>query len=199
MANGFLAFKGSKSAIGGIEIDLTHSVEHSYAVEATDRPVLVGANITDHARCKPIELSIKGKFTSTSNMPDEAAPLGARGAAEETADILVGLRNAPGVVQVITPFTSYDDMLIVDLSITTDAQTGDAVEFTAKLKQVTFVTTAMTVVATKISRAKKTAVKGEAPTAPMATLGPAGQAKFNAVYRANLYNSTGQYNASPLP
>jgi hypothetical protein len=196
MGSGFLSLVGTKTSIAGIEVDVTHNVEHSYPVEATDRPVLVGANITDHARVKPNEISIKGKF---SNMRDALEPIlwGDKGPAEDDAQALITARDTSEIVQVVTPFDSADNMLITELTITRDAQTGDAVEFSAKLKQIIMVTTALTTVATKISRAKMSKSKGESPVTTLTTTGPF-DAKANEAHRAFVFGKTGQYPAAPL-
>src|SRR5678810_739366 len=51
--------------IDGFLIDATISEEHRYESETTDYPVERGANITDHNRPLPIEVTLEGIVSNT--------------------------------------------------------------------------------------------------------------------------------------
>ena len=45
--------------VGGLIFDATFSEQHKVELEVTDNPVERGAPVTDHARMKPVSVTIK--------------------------------------------------------------------------------------------------------------------------------------------
>ena len=144
-----------------INVDATLSELHSAEIELTSHPVETGANITDHARQKPREIKLDGFITNTpvdnslANAAARAMPaLGmVLAAGQSVAGALIGssitrdafdkfqqLYTNATLVNVFTPYRTYANMIMVSFSCPREQANGDALRFTAKFREVFFVT-----------------------------------------------------------
>ena len=178
--------KPRKASIDTLVLDATLSEVHSVDVEVTDHPVEVGANVVDHARRKPDVVQLEGIIT---NAPlglqprpllrfDPDTPKGqaffdvldgpeADPTRAETAyQRLQGLADGTPVT-IRTTLREYTSMVLESLSVPRSAQTGDSVQFTARFRQVRFVSS-------------RTVAIAKGPLAPRKSLGTKAAGKASA-------------------
>lgn len=182
-----LLFQPFQAIIDTLVLDASVREEHVSEVEVTDHPVEQGAAVSDHARPKPEELTIEGVVSNTPlnhlqtrravtsegfSWTTSAAVNSVRGVpgnAESAYVTLRAMRDTPRLVTIITALRSYDNMVMTSLKVPRDGAIGDVLKFEAKFKQVRIVTNAVTVVATKVPKAKPQQKLGsKATTSPTA-------------------------------
>lgn len=153
MAEVSLVFKTTKARIGSIELDASVTEEHSAEVEVTDHPVETGSSISDHARPRSEVLRIEGLVTN-SPLPTSADVPATYTRAGQTvtsssrfyetragqayAD-LKAMKDSGQLLTVVTALRSYDNMVIQTLNVPRDATSGQALRFSAVLKQIRIV------------------------------------------------------------
>ena len=148
-----LTYRTQKTTIDVITVDATVSETHSSEVEVTDHPVETGADITDHARPKPDQIQLDCIISNTP-MPGANDPLtqktqdgvvfSSRGEldtslAAQAYNDLLDLKNHGTLIDVSSQLRRYENMVLKSLSVPVDAKTGQALRFTATLKEVTIV------------------------------------------------------------
>ncbi len=145
--------------IDGFEIDATLAEDHAFDSEVTEHPVEIGADITDHVRARPIEVTIQGLVSDTP-IGALAERRGFDGVSEPAAlpsDVafsnLLGIRDAREPVTITTSLKTFENMVLESLSVPRSARTGHALEFTARFRQVELVTNQRTTVPTAVPRA----------------------------------------------
>lgn len=198
MASGVtLLFQPFNAIIDTLVLDASVKEEHVGEVEVTDHPVEQGAAVSDHARPKPEELTIEGVVSNTPlnfiqarrSVTSEGftwttsaqinAVRGTPGNAEAAYVTLRAMRDVPKLLTIITALRSYDNMVMTSLKIPRDKETGDVLKFEAKFKQVRIVTNAVTVVATKVNKAKPQVKKGGQTTST--STNPIGGPKYQSL------------------
>lgn len=118
---------------------ITLEEHHSDSLAITDHPVEVGAEITDHAYKRPERVTLKIAWT---NSCAEAA--GNENYVQEIYERLLDLQASREPIDIYTGKRKYSNMLIEDLSVTTDATTETALVVTASCRQVIIVQTRTT-------------------------------------------------------
>lgn len=164
-----LLFKKQLASIDTLTLDASLSENHSVEVEVTDHPVEQGVNISDHRRRKPYSVTIEGVVTNTPSKPTGIShPVTSRGhtwiatqVADATASAsaystLLALADASRLITVITALRRYDNMTITSLSVPRDAKTGQALRFTATLREIRIVRNDTVAISAKTTRAQKT-------------------------------------------
>lgn len=158
-----------KRKIGSIVLDVTVSEKHTDTLEITQFPVLSGAVITDHAYKLPMQLTIKaGQGTGpgqyaygvnpesiiTADIPNDNGQYtfeeddsytitgGDVNRPTRTYMQLLGLQASRQPFTVITGKRMYKNMLIKNISVTTDQDTENVLMFTADLQEIIIVATA---------------------------------------------------------
>ncbi len=192
-----LLYQPFNAIIDNLVLDASVKEEHTADVEVTDHPVEQGSAISDHARPKPEELTIEGVVTNTplSHLQTRRAVTsegfswttsaavnavrGTPGNAEAAYVTLRAMRDTPRLVTIITALRSYDNMVMTSLKVPREGSIGDVCKFEAKFKQVRIVTNAVTVVATKVPKAKPQVAKGSQPTTQPTN--PLGGPKYTAL------------------
>jgi len=151
--------------IGGYPMDLALTEAHSFPGESTNFPVEVGADMSDHIRELPNEITLECIVSNTpvgaiasdpsrspGQGPDGTVPLPA-------ADALARLRELKATLKPVTVETSlgaFAEMAFIDLDVPADKgkSPDNALFFTAKFKRVLFAT----------NRRTKTRVRTAMPT-----------------------------------
>jgi hypothetical protein len=154
-------FKHERSSIGAFLLDATLREVHTAESEVTENPVEKGAAVSDHSRPKPVRITIDGLVTASPLQPDPS-----RLQPSEVYQELIRAKDAGDLLTVKTKLATYDDMVIESISVTRDAGTGDALPFTATLKQIRVVATVSVdrpVERVKKPRAKQTVALEEKP------------------------------------
>lgn len=127
--------------LGDITIDCPIEETHKDTLAITDHPVEQGASISDHAYKEPAQVTLKAGW---SNASEQAA-----GDEEYIVDIydqLLDLQASREPFDIITGKRDYSNMLIRDLSTTTDAKTAAVLEIIIDCRQVILVETQTTTV-----------------------------------------------------
>jgi hypothetical protein len=154
--------------IDDFEIDAEVSSDHSFENDVTDHPVEVGADVTDHSRPKPITVDITGVVSDTPLTNMQSARTGVTLPSDDALVRLIAIRDAREPVRVATKLRTYDNMMLVSLAITKDAQTGRALRFRASFKQVILAKNQRVVKRVVVPRAKDKVDRGNKPATPVA-------------------------------
>lgn len=120
------------SDVGILTFDATLSENHVHSVELTKHPVEEGADISDHARQRPAELTLLNVFTLT---PTE------EGFAERDRDRrlyedLLRIARARQLVSVVTHLGQLDNMMIVEVATPVGPDDGNAIIPSVRLEEV---------------------------------------------------------------
>lgn len=171
-----------KGQIGTIDIAATLEEIHVDTLRATEHPVELGASITDHAYLRPQEVIIKcGWSNSTlSELMSMASALfsGDMSASDYVSSVyseLLALQASRQPLYISTSKRQYTDMLIIGLTVTTDASTSAVLMVQAHCRQIIIVETQATTLPAKADQAdpSKTSavenmgVKQAKPATPM--------------------------------
>ena len=172
--------------IGDLALDCTVTETHTATSTMTEHPVESGANITDHIRPDPVQLSITGIVSDTPigsrqvqrsidiggasvQITQQEAPTSATGFGRAAWAKLDAIRTAAKPVKVVTRDKTYDSMALVSLSVPKESKTGGALYFTAQFKQIRIVYNRTTkVVVAKATKSHKKQDTGKQPTAELA-------------------------------
>lgn len=158
--------------IDGYLIDASLSEGHKYTAQLTKYPVESGSQIADNVSKDPIVVTIEGVVSDT--------PLGTalqkRQSAQATPDntleflpsnealaILEKVYDDEEPVTVETSLKRYENMVLTDLDIPVDGETGDALHFTATFEQVTIRANQRTTVRVASPNNKRDKTKKQAP------------------------------------
>jgi hypothetical protein len=138
-------FHDTTPTLGAVELDATMTETHSGDVEVTEHPVERGANIADHFRTKPVQVSLEGLVSNTPvgvNARDAIGNQAARGEggkAEIAYERLLSMRDSSELVTITTRLRTYTNMKLVSLSVPRDRGTGDALRFSATFREIVIV------------------------------------------------------------
>jgi hypothetical protein len=165
-----LIFGGkTRAQVGVVQFDASVSEVHTDEVEITDHPVEDGSDISDHIRKLPITLEMNGVVTNnplvflasirakspvttdTSNTNDRVGAAYAK---------LREMQESGELLDVVTSLRDYSNMAIKSLSVTRDASTGNILDSSLTLREIT-IARALTVdvpipIAAKVSKKKET-------------------------------------------
>lgn len=163
MSRGVNVLFGRKAGIiGELQLDATISESHDYTNEVTQFPIEQGADIADHVKIKPEEITIDGFVTNSplTILFEDISEIvkvksgevevkstsreGTVNKVELARDILLkisgrqiqGKDTPPQIVDIITGLRVYTGMMLTSLSIPRNAKTGQAMLFTARFMKV---------------------------------------------------------------
>lgn len=167
-----LYFRPTLSKLEDIVLDAVVSESHDAEMEITEFPVERGAQISDHARLKPERLTLEAIVSNTPlsreqqarkvevtgggsifSTADKERPAGIAGPAELAYARLRDLMVQAQLVSVVTGLRVYDDLIIESLSVPRRAATGDALEFSVRLKTIRLVNNKVTTI--RVSKTKE--------------------------------------------
>lgn len=118
-------------------VDGFPEVRHSLKISTGGAPLETGARITDHAVAMPPAIELQG---FVSNLKQYAAPTADAGFSlsppnrgADAWNAVKRLHNAVEPVEVITPWDTYPEMLILDFNAT---DTGGGMRFTMRLESI---------------------------------------------------------------
>lgn len=139
---------GKKNAsIGGITVDAAVREVHDTECDITDYPVEADTDKTDHVQMRPESLMIEGVITDTpvtlsvinaaTGLVETAMSyLGKSSRSKDAYDKLCELQKKREPFQVVTGLKVYNNMILKNLHVPRTAQTGNAIHFTARLRQI---------------------------------------------------------------
>ncbi len=145
--------------IDDFEIDAALSEDHTFDSDVTEHPVEEGADITDHVRARPIEVSIQGIVSDTpigrTAFNRGFDPSGELQMPVLPSDVafsnLLAIRDAREPITITTSLKTFERMILT--SLTVPATGGDALEFTARFRQIELVTNRRTTIPVATPRA----------------------------------------------
>lgn len=130
-----------------LELDASVTETHRLAGEATQHPVEVGADLTDHIRSMAQEIDIVGVVSNTPIPLDPAIiqPSVAGGdptsRAEDAFEALKRLQSTGTLCTVTTTLATYSDMYLISLAATRDAARGNIAEMQMTWTEIRFAAT----------------------------------------------------------
>lgn len=123
-----------KTSIGTLELDAAVSVTYSNSADVTSHPVEQGADVSDHVRAQPLDIKIEGVISNTPIASTATASSGR--SMQAFAELQKLLEDGTPVDIVSGDFFPYKNMVIYALDVPRDARSGDALFFTASLRQI---------------------------------------------------------------
>lgn len=128
-----------KTTIGGYFFDAVFSTGHSTHLNITSHPVQLGANISDHAYMEPARITVDLGMSDAhlSLVSGQFSTAASRSKAAYEA--LVKLQSDRKPFTVVTRLSSYDNILLEDLSSTEDNKSYNGLRATATLRQIIMV------------------------------------------------------------
>lgn len=132
-----------------VEVEATLSETHTGAAETTDHPVEDGADITDHIRRKPEELTLKCNWSNyqlvylASFRSDPSIPGGDPATrAEDAYKWLREVKDQGLLLEVTTTLReTYENMAIVGMSVLRDKDRNNILEVDLNLREIIIATT----------------------------------------------------------
>lgn len=144
-----------------LQVEATLEEVHTETASTTDHPVEDGADITDHIRRNPTELSIKGIVSNhpivvlASIRAQPSIPGGDPSTrAEDAHGWLIENKDQGRLLTVGTTLRTYENMAITGLSVVRDKDRSNVVELDLSLREIVIATTEQVAppVATNTSR-----------------------------------------------
>ena len=190
-----ILFNSRKAAkIGELQLDATIQEVHDYKNQVTSFPIEDGSSITDHIKIEPDEFQINGFVTNSpisvfqknnsevirnvdgtvdvQNLQRSSAVNNVELALDKLLKIsgrkVEGGNTEPELITIVSGLRVYSNMAILSCTIPRNARTGEALEFSARFKQVKTVATETVVFpspkANDKDRAQSTVPKGSQNT-----------------------------------
>lgn len=174
------------AAIDAVVLDCSINETHALENEVTDHPVENGADITDHVRPKPDVITIEGLVSNTpmthaqrtrminqlgitlSSASDADYLIGVPGYAEAAFAALRALRDNGTLFTVQTSLYTYNNMVMVSLTVPRNKDIGDALRFTCQCKSIRLVSNQLVPATIQANPAKKIATGKQATGAASA-------------------------------
>lgn len=126
-----------RRSIGGLYPDVVVEESHEDSLEITEHPVEQGAAINDHAFKKPEVVTIRGGVSDSASGGGEKASV-------EFYEKLLELQKKREPFDIVTGKRQHKNMLIESLSVLTDTDTENCLQFTAQCREVILVKTQVT-------------------------------------------------------
>lgn len=152
-------FAGSKSKIGDLIIDASLKEVITNSSSITEHPIETKSTISDHVFKNPLKIKIEGYITnspllvmglialplqnnSVSSLINNAKSFLPFASGDKPSlqayQTLNNAWNNRDLLTVVTKLDSFENMVIETMSFNTDEGTGDRLEFSVELMQVTF-------------------------------------------------------------
>lgn len=123
--------KYAQSNIGGVVLDATITEDHQYTSRVTNFPLEYGGLISDHIINDPETLQISGIVTDT--------PLSFLTSFNRSIDAfnrLIQIHRNKERITVITGIRVYTDMVMTNLQVPRNVQTGQSLNFVIELQKI---------------------------------------------------------------
>lgn len=185
----------NEATFEAIQFDASVSETHTNTAALTDHPVEDGADITDHIRLNPEELSMN--VIVTNNPPIILASLRAQPVsgfadpatrAEDTHEFLRNYMEANVLVRITTTLREYRNMAITSMSVERNKDTSNIVNIDLTFRQVIIATTesvdAPEPTETSAGRAKKKKVGKKAKPKASAAAGGKSSSTLSKIFKA---------------
>lgn len=143
------------TVVAGIEFDalIDRSEEHNASVP--QYPIDAGYSVTDNVSLEPMKLKMTLYVTATPVTWLDRHGVGEQ-RVENICSQLLGLYESRSLISVTTPFKSYSNMVIKNISIRDTVQSGYAREIPIELTQITITSAKTVAVPAEYARAGST-------------------------------------------
>ena len=131
-----------KVSIGGLVFDAVLKTDHTSKLTVTSHPIESGANISDHAFIEPAEITVEIGMTDCNGV----------GVSDKMFKSLQALQFSRQRITVVTRYRTYQNMLIVSMSVPDDFMTMNALKAMLMLREIPVVGTQTVTVAERASR-----------------------------------------------
>jgi len=121
----FIFLKGVKKAIGNVFIDAFSIETHTKKSNITTYPIEDNSTITDHVLNLPLNLNTNGIIE----------PIGDNYNILDIHNKIVDLMNSKQLISIITGLKVYNNMSILDYTVTRNAQNGQSLVFTMQAQE----------------------------------------------------------------
>lgn len=140
----FLLFSRTDSQILQLfgVIDAIPEETHQVSVGTSDYPIETGATLTDHAFIKPTQLTLTGYISDL--LVGKFSTLITPFRDSEGWERILLQTQKRNLVSVVTLLTTYNNMIITDVSTSKDSSTGRSLIFRMQLKQALIANTQLT-------------------------------------------------------
>lgn len=178
--------KRKETYIGSLLLHATLSESHDWNAKATDFPVEDGAEMSDFILNAPRTVELSG-IVSDSPVVFFSAFTGAADHVQQALSALQEIRDNRQPVSIVTGLISYDNMVMESLNIPRTARTGQALEFTARFKEIRKVQLAYAAIPPKRAKIAKAQAKTNVGKKPTTEATPAVQEKASSLARITRY------------
>lgn len=130
-----------ESDLFSVEFDANLSEGHSWSNDITANPVERGADVTDHIREIPDQVTLVGFVTNTpfiESADGNTITDDSEDRVQAVIDRLKQIRAERSTVMVFTKYVLYEDMAIKSVDFTRDASNTNAVIFTVQFQHIRF-------------------------------------------------------------
>jgi hypothetical protein len=160
--------------IDGFLIDASVTEGHKYTATLTKYPVESGSPIADNVTKEPKQVTIEGIVSDTPIGNAIAARQRTQASPDTTLEFLPSdealarleaIFEAEEPVTIETSLKRYENMVLIDLDVPRDAETGDALHFTATFEQVKIITNQRTTIRVASPNNARKSKKSKTPIA----------------------------------
>jgi hypothetical protein len=137
-----------EKSIGGFVIDAFLSEGYTFSNSVTDIPIEEGSNVADHVVENQDEISIEAFIgnaefkTLDDSLPEDLAdiePMDLKSRIRKSYQELLRLKREKQPVDVVMGMDTFHDMVITELSISRDVETGADLPFSMQLRHIKIV------------------------------------------------------------
>lgn len=137
--------------IAGFPVDVIKQFNFKYSSKATKHPVEKGADLTDNIVADPVGFTLECVVSDTPTGAIASDPTRKSTNPAKDADAaFVAVWQARLPVPVVTPRGTFTNMAMTEYTVTGNAQTGNALTFTATFENIVIVTNTRTTVRTAV-------------------------------------------------
>lgn len=148
--------------IAGFPVDVIKQFNFKYSSKATKHPVEKGADLTDNIVADPVGFTLECVVSDTPTGAIASDPTRKSTNPAKDADAaFVAVWQARLPVVVVTPRGTFTSMAMTEYTVTGNAQTGNALTFTATFENIVIVTNTRTTVRTAVPNGNGTSHLGD--------------------------------------
>ena len=128
-----------KTSIGGYFFDAVFKTDHSTHLNVTSHPVQNGANISDHCFMEPARVSMEIGMSDVNSTSIFGQFATGSSKSQSAFDALRKMQSNRQPVTVVTRLSTYDNMMIEDLTVPDDNKTYNGLRAVVAMKQIIMV------------------------------------------------------------
>lgn len=178
--------KRKETYIGSLLLDATLSEVHDWNAKVTAFPIEDGAEISDFIANEPRTVELSGIVTD-SPVVFFSFTTGTTDHVQQALSALQEIRDNRQPISIVTGLLSYENMVMQSLSIPRSPRTGQALEFTARFREIERVQLSYTTIPPKRAKLAKAQAKAHVGKKPTIEAPKAVEDKASALVRITRY------------